>query len=292
MKPIIKYLAAAAALLAVASCGKFSGTPREITIQAGIGAMTKVATTGDKAAFEAGDKIAVFAWTGDKTAVPAARAVDGVANTLGTDGKWTPAAQMLWDDDESAHYFLGVYPVHSVTSFTADPYTVDPADQKTSDLLLATNLTGLTPSSTPVALAFSHTMARLDVNLTFRNQWETTPTVSAVTATSKKTATVDLLTAAVTATGDAAKVALAKKDNAAWSGLQVPQTGLRTLTITIDGQDYVYTHSADIPLKGGQYTTVNLTVGRDQISLSSEITIDDWTSGGDPVGGDIFEPAS
>ncbi len=291
MKPIIKYLAAAAALLAVASCGKFSGTPREITIQAGIGAMTKVATTGDKAAFEAGDKIAVFAWTGDKTAVPAARAVDGVANTLGTDGKWTPAAQMLWDDDESAHYFLGVYPLRTITDFTADPYTLDPADQKASDLLLATNLIGLTPSATPVALVFGHAMARLDVNLAFRNQWGTTPTVSSVTATAKKAATVDLLSAAVTPTGDAAKVALAKKSDAAWSGLQVPQTGLRTLTITIDGQDYVFTHSADIPLVGGQYTTLNLTMGRDTIELDS-IVITDWQAGTSIDGGDVFKPAS
>ena len=290
MKRTITYLLAAAAFLSLAACNKFPGRTREITIQAGIGPLTKVAYTGDKAAFEAGDRIAVHAWTGSKTAVPATRAVDGVANTF--DGtKWTPAAPMLWEDDESAHYFLGIYPVHAVTDFTADPYTLDPADQKASDLLIATNLTGLTPSATPVALAFGHTMARLDVNLTFRDQWETAPTVTAVSATTKKTATVDLLTKAVTATGDAAKVALAKTDNASWSGLQVPQEGFRTITITLDGKDYIFTHASDIPLTAGKYTTVNLAIGRDRIGLASEITIDNWTSGGDPVGGNIFDPA-
>ncbi len=277
MKKLIKYLFAAAALLSLAACSKFPGRFREITIQAGIGPLTKVAATGDKAAFEAGDRIAVYAWTGGKTAVPAIRVVDGVANTF--DGtRWTPAAQMLWDDDKSAHYFLGVYPVHAVTDFTADPYTLDPADQVASDLLIATNLTGLTPSAAPVALAFSHAMARLDVNLSFRNQWESTPTVTSVSATARKTGTVNLLTTAVAATGEAAKVALTKKSDAAWSGLQVPQDGFRTITITIDGKDFVYTHTSDIPLTAGKYTTVNLFVGRDRIELGT-MTINDWLAG-------------
>ena len=284
MKRTITYLLAAAALLSLAACSKFPGRSREITIRAGIGSLTKVATNGDKAIFETGDRIAVYAWTGSKAAVPATRAVDGVANTFnGT--KWTPAAPMLWEDDESAHYFLGVYPVHTVTDFAADPYTLDPADQKASDLLIATNLKGLTPSATPVALAFGHAMARLDVNLSFRNQWESTPTVTSVSATARKTATVNLLTTAVTATGEAAKVVLAKKSDAAWSGLQVPQTGFRTITVTVDGKDYIFTHTSDIPLTAGKYTTVNLFVGRDRIELGS-MTINDWLAGTTIEGGE------
>ena len=286
MKTMIKYLAAAATLLLVLSaCSKLPGQARRITVQAGIGSMTKVSSTGDVSAFEAGDRIAVYAWLDSDSAVPAERVVDGVANTLGTDGNWTPAVPMLWKNASSKHYFLGIYPVHTVTDFTADPYTLDPADQEASDLLIATNLTGLTPSASPVALAFDHAMARLDVNLSFRNQWESTPTVTSVTATARKTATVDLLTAAVTPTGDAAKVALAKQSDAVWSGLQVPQEGFRTLTITIDGKDYVFTHNADIPLKAGQYTTVNLFVGRDRIDVGS-MTISNWITGTTIDGGE------
>jgi hypothetical protein len=54
---------------------------------------------------------------------------------------------------------------------------------------------------------------------------------------------------------------------------------VRTLTIQIDGQDFIFTHTADIPLESGKYTTVNLTVGRDKIELASDITIADWTAG-------------
>ena len=273
------FILAAASALAIAACGKLSESSPAITIEAGIGTMTKVATDGDKATFESGDKISVYAWLGSATEVPATRVVDGVVNTLGSDGKWTPASQMLWDDKTSKHYFLGVSPVRSVTSFSADTYTLDPADYVASDLLIATNTGGITPSATPVKLAFDHAMARLDVNLSFRNQWTTAPTVTSVTASAKKTATVDYLAKKVTATGDAAVIALKAKDNVIWSGLQVPQEGVRTLTITIDGTDFVFTHTADIPLVGGKYTTVNLTVGRDKIELASDITIADWTAG-------------
>lgn len=279
----------AAALLVLAGCNKgLDNSPRAITIQAGIGTMTKVEYTGDKAKFVDGDKISVYAWTGSATAVPASLVVDGVVNTY--DGsKWTPASQMLWDDKSSKHYFLGISPERSVTDFKADAYTLNPADFAASDLLIATNVTGLEPSLTPVELGFSHALARLDVNLTFRSQWDVAPSVTSVKATAKKTATVDYLAKALTATGTAEAVALTASDNASWSGLQVPQTGVTTITITIDGKDYVFTNASDIPLVGGKYTTVNLAVGRDKIELSDAITISDWTSQGAALEGDALE---
>ena len=280
----------AAALLVLAGCNKgLDNSPRVITIQAGIGTMTKVSYNGDKASFVSGDKISVYAWTGSATAVPASLVVDGVVNTY--DGsKWTPASQMLWDDKSSKHYFLGISPERSVTDFTADAYTLNPADFAASDLLIATNVAGLEPSLTPVELGFSHALARLDVNLTFRSQWDVAPSVTSVKATAKKTATVDYLAKALTATGTAEAVALTASNNASWSGLQVPQTGVTTITITIDGKDYVFTNASGIPLVGGKYTTVNLAVGRDKIELSDAITISDWTSQGAALEGDALEP--
>ena len=277
--------------LSLVACGKIAGPgpAPAITIQAGIGTMTKVATAGDQAAFESGDKIGVYAWTGSAETVPSTRVVDGVVNTF--DGtKWTPATQMLWDDNTTKHYFLGVSPARKVTSFTADAYVLDVFDYAACDLLIATNLTGLTSKDNPVKLGFDHAMARLDVNLSFLNQWTTAPTVASVTAAAKKAAMVDYLAKKVTATGDADAVDLKAKDNASWSGLQVPQSGVRTLTITIDGQDFVFTHTADIPLVSGKYTTVNLIVGRDRVELASDITVADWTAG-ITLNGDVFKPA-
>ena len=289
MHTVKYFLPALLSLAVLVACNREdlfpNGGPRPISIEAGIGAMSKVAVSGNSASFETGDAISLYAWTGSASPVPATRVVDGIKKTLAADGSWTPASPMLWRDNVSMHYFLGIYPARTVTDFTADAYTLDPADAQ-SDLLVATRLEGIKATDNPVALTFDHAMAKLQVNLSFRTQWASAPTVTSVTATAKKTATVDYLSKTVSATGTAAPVALTAKSNAAWSGLQVPQEGVRTITIRIDDKDYVFTHTADIPLAGGKYTTVNLNVGRDKIELASAITISNWIAGSTISGGE------
>ena len=53
------------------------------------------------------------------------------------------------------------------------------------------------------------------------------------------------------------------------------QTGVKEITVTIDGKDYVYTAQEDIPLEGGKYTTLGLNVGKDAITLGT-ISVVDW----------------
>lgn len=277
---------------ALAACDKTVTKPdaRQISILADIGETgTKVAYSGNAATFEAGDELSLYAWTGNADAVPATRVVDGVKHSLGTDGKWTPETPTLWADMVSPHYFLGISPARTVSDFTADSYTLDPADYAASDLLFAAEFSGLKAQEKPVSLTFDHALARLDIELTFRNQWTDTPTVASVKVTAKKTATVNYLEKTLTATGTASAVALGKQKNAAWSGLQIPQGGLRTLTIRIDGKDYKYTHPTDIPLVSGKFTTVRLFVGRDKIELASDITISDWTAGASINGGEAVD---
>lgn len=292
------FILAAAGIAALIACNREGITPADdakaITIEAAIGEMTKVSTTGNTSAFETGDKISLYAWTGDKTAVPDTRVVNGVENTYdGTD--WTPASQMLWADMVSDHYFLGIYPAKAVTDFTADAYTLDPADYEGSDLLISTNLTGLKAQDNPVKLSFDHALAKLQVSLNFRNQWDGTPTVSSVTATAAKTGTVDYLSKAITA-GTASSVDIPALDTPAdgyalsFSGLMIPQDGFRTLTINVAGSDYVFTHTADIPLVAGKITVVNLSLGRESIELDSDITISDWTGQGEAIDGEVFKP--
>ena len=271
-------LIAAAALLLLPACTK-DLRPADgefITVEASIGSPTKVAYDGDKSSFADGDKIAVYAWTGSAAEVPATRVVDGVVNTF--DGsKWTPASLMRWKSETDAHYFLGVSPVHAITNLTADPYTLDPADYAACDLLFAANLGGVKSGDGAVNLGFKHAMSKLVVNLSYRSQWASTPEVSAVTLSAKKTASVNYLTQTVSATGEAASVSLpAATSNSSYSGLMVPQKGVKKITVTIDGKDYVYEAGEDIPLTSGQVTTLNLTVGRDKLDLSSDITISDW----------------
>jgi len=287
-------------LLAVVACNK-NGVKdaTRITVKAGIGELTKVAYDGNKSVFEAGDDLSLFAWIGDKTAIPEKLVVNGVDNTLSEAGLWVPEIEMLWADMITPHYFMAVSPARDVQSFTEDPYTLDPAADKyqQSDLLIAVNDAGLKANDNPVSLTFDHAMAKLNVNLTFRNQWTpgnppvkpyTEAKVKVLEATAKDNATIDYLKKTVTATGNATQLAMNKIKNANWTVLMVPQAGFRTITIKLEGNDewlggngtYVFTHTADIPLVSGKYTTLNLIVGRDQITLDKDgIIINDWVAG-------------
>ena len=277
---------AGAAMLALAGCNKEPGRKDagKIVIEASVDDMTKVSYDGNGTSFTAGDKIVVYGWLGSATEVPAKRVVDGVVNTLGSDGKWTPASQMLWKPLEEKHYFLGIFPERTVASFTADEFELKPADYTASDLLIATNLDGVTSSGGAVKLDFDHAMAKLVVNLNFRSEWDATPTVSGVTVSAKTKATVDYLTKTVTATGTESTVDIPAAASATagyaltFSGLQVPQSGVKSVVVTIDNKNYVYESATDIPLESGKYTTLSLNVGRDRINLGS-VAIDNWNAG-------------
>ena len=113
------------ALVCAVACNK-AGNNKEaatgtITVNAGI-RETKVAYDGNKATFEAADDLALFAWIGDKTAIPAELVVNNVTNILGTDGLWAPVTQMLWYDMVTPHYFMAVSPSREVASFGRSVY--------------------------------------------------------------------------------------------------------------------------------------------------------------------------
>lgn len=301
-KYIIISLALAAGLM-LAACNKDNARDgaKTITVKAEIGSITKAAYDGVKSSFAAGDALSLYVWTGDKTVIPAEGPfiVGGVVNTLKEDGKWWPETQMLWDDMTTPHYFMAVSPARPIVSFTEDQYSLDPmADNyQQSDLLIATNVEGLVATSNPVSLQFEHAMAKLNVNLTFRNQWtqgnppeapNTEAIISMIQATAKTAATINYINKAVTATGENWSVPMNKLTNASWTTLMVPQEGFRTIAIFLSENDewwggngfYRFTNSADIPLESGKVTTVSLIVGRDQINLKEGgIAITDWAAG-------------
>lgn len=293
-------IALMSAVLALGSCNSESDGPESvpskyITVSTEIGALSRVATADDGSeTFTEGDEISVYAWTGDATAAPAIpdRVVNNSVNKL-TGGKWEAAPQMLWKSTTDKHYFIGVYPktAEPVADLTAGAYTFDVTDQAASDLLVAVNTAGLLSEDNPVKLTFDHVMAKLIVNLSFRNQWHGTPVVDKVEACSSATsATVNYLTKAVTASDDGrADVILpATKTNEQYASVLIPQGGVTEIAVTIGGKEYVYRHSGDIKLEGGKYTTVNLIVGRDEITLDG-ISINDWQAGEEINGGEALD---
>ena len=258
--------------------------PGQIRVTASVGAVTRVAHSGNSTTFVTGDRISVYAWTGSADAVPSAFVVDNSINTLGGDGTWTAEPQMLWADNTSDHYFLGIYPERDViTDYNADPYTLDSYNQEASDLLVAK--TTAKPTVSAVKLEFGHVMAKLVVNLSFRNEWTTAPDVASVTAAVCTEATVDYLANPVKvtpATGQNLVMIPFTGTPASYAGIMIPgQSGFRTINVTLDnGKVYTYTHPASIDLQPGRYTTVNLVLGRDRIELDDAgINVSDWENG-------------
>ena len=284
----IKNLLLATTAILLAACSTDSDVlpPQDlgqIRVTASVGAMTRVAHSGNSTTFETNDRISVYAWLGADNDMQRL-VVDNSINTLGGDGTWTAEPQMLWADNTSDHYFLGIYPERNgATDYDADPYTLDFNNQTASDLLVAR--TTAKPTGSAVKLEFEHVMAKLVVNLSFRNEWTTAPEVASVTATACTEATVNYLENPVEvtpATGQNLVVIPFTGTSASFAGIMIPgQSGFRTINVPLEnGKVYTYTHSADIDLQPGRYTTVNLVLGRDRIELDDAgINVSDWENG-------------
>ena len=298
-----KMMLMAVTALMVAGCssdengnGTTNEAPKYITVNANISGLTKAATDRTGAmVFEAGDAISVYAWTGDKNALPTSLQGYVVANAINTyDGSlWTAQPQMLWKNVTDSHYFLAVYPQKDITAST--DFNLDTHDQQASDILVAVNKgsndAGITATNNAIPLVFDHIMAKLQINLNFRNQWAQTPEAD-VKVKVKTKATIDYLNKSVTASGEApTEDVMVMAVSTPVDGYEktcetvmIPQQGFNTITITINNKDYIYKHAnelgqaKDFVLERGKMTVVNLIVGRDMIELGS-VTINNWNEG-------------
>ena len=265
-----------------------------ITVSTSIGNMTRVATDANGAqTFEEGDEISVYAWTKDANNVPSAAdcVVNNSINKL-TNGSWVATPQMLWKNNRDMHYFIGVYPATKVSDLTKGDYTFDATKQTENDLLVAVNTDGLSYSADAqqtVPLTFTHVMAKLVVNLTYKNQWGGIPTVEkVVVGNAIKEATINYLSKTVTPSATAKEdFALPEiTENTKYVSVIIPQEEVKQLTITIDGKNFVYDNGTPFKLESGKITTVNLEVGRDKVILD-EVKISDWEDGG-KIDGETF----
>jgi hypothetical protein len=297
MRTKLFLMALATTALCVTSCSDNddpanNANPEYISIKTSIAGSnaSRTATQDDGTeVFTEGDVISVYAWLGEKNVVPKDLVVNNSLNTL-TSGTWVANPQMLWQNMTASHYFLSVYPARQITDFTADPFTLSSTDAAANDLLVALNTTGLTATQNPVQLTFNHVMAKLVVNLSYRNQWgDTAPTVSSVVANAANAATINYLAASpVTASSTLADITLATTTaNEKYTAVMVPQSTFQVITVNIDGKQYTYNNGKAISLASGKITTVNLIVGRDTITAES-VTINDWQEGETINGGEAL----
>ena len=300
MKTKYYIFALAAMTMILGSCSDSENTtgteaPKSITVSTSIGKMTRI-TTDEKGAqaFSEGDEISVYAWTGSADKVPAAaeRVVNNAINKL-TDKVWVATPQMLWKNNLDQHYFIGIYPTKNVDNLTADTYTFNAENQLASDLLVAVNVKGLSytkDAKDAVKLDFTHVMAKMVVNLTYKNQWGGTPTVkNVVVSDAVKEATINYLTKAVTptTTAQADFEVPATVANTQYVSVLIPQNGIQKLAITIGDKTFIYDNGTPFNFESGKITTINLEVGRDQVILD-EVKISDWENG-TTIKGEAFD---
>ena len=296
-KNILLYMAAVAGLV-LAGCNKESevpqGSPLDMTVKASVGNLTRVAYDGASTTFQAGDQLAVWAWTGEPDVLPKSFVVNGEVNTLEESGAWVPANQMLWKNVQDKHYFMAVHPIPAaaIADLSAVPYQVDNANYEASDLLLATELTGLKAQAGTVDLVFSHPMAKLQVNLKFRNQFGPdgpAPESVAAALVGKGAAKVNYLTKVVTPIGDEAPVEMAHVAAAtgykmSFSGIQIPQEANK-IVVTVGEHSFSYTHPEPLPILPGKVTTMGFIVGQDVILLE-DVSVNDWIADEPLAGGE------
>lgn len=257
-----------------------------ITVSTSIGNMSRVATDANGGqTFEEGDEISVYAWMGEANVAPKAEAlvVNNSINKL-TDGKWVATPQMRWKNNTDPHYFIGIYPAVAVDNLASGAYQFDVENQEKSDLLVAVNNQGLSfnkDAQNAVRLEFTHLMAKVIVNLTYKSQWASTPTVEKVTlANAAQKATINYLTKQVApSTENAADIALpVSKANEKYASVVIPQTGIQKITVSIDNKNFVFDNGTPFSLESGKTTIINLSVGRDEITLN-DVKIADWADG-------------
>lgn len=282
----IAFIASAAllTLMTLASCSREdpAGRAQRITLEAVIGAPTRATTYGKSEIFNPGDKVSLYAWTGSSEFIPSDLVVGGVVNELQQNGSWKSASDMFWKNAVTPHYFLGLYPARTVTNFVADRFQLVPSNYEANDLLVALNLDGLTASEDPVPLAFDHVMARLQVNMKFRTQWSATPKVE-VKAQACTAGVINYLEGSIIpdSMGSISLETLPSPEKGyalSCHAIMIPQKDFRTVTLTVDGQELVFTNASDIKLKAGKVTTINLEVGLDRIDLASDINVSEWSA--------------
>ena len=301
MKKKTYLFALMAMVLTLGSCsdnenGIGGETSKYITVSTSIGNMTRVATDANGGqTFEEGDEISVYAWTGDATVAPETRerVVNNAINKL-TNGSWISNPQMLWKNNRDKHYFIGVYPKKAISDLAAGEYVFDATKQVESDLLVAVNTDGITAEGKQaVPLTFTHVMAKLLVNLTYKNQWGTEgPTVDkVVVGDAVKSATVNYLTKVVTPSAVAEDKANfdmpALTANKQYASIIIPQDGVQKITVVIGGKNFIYDNGTPFKFESGKVTTVNLVVGRDTITLN-EVKITDWETS-TPITGEAVD---
>lgn len=193
--------------------------------------------------------------------------------TTGNAGAMSPAGTVPYYPAGSQNIdIVAYYPASAGTSFSVQADQTADADYKASDLMFA-SVTDQAKQSEAVNLAFSHKMAKLNVNITAGSGVTTISGVSILNV--KPTVSFDQATGAVGTAGGSASTIAMSNNGAACIPAQTIDGGL--LSIVTDKGTATYTVASKEFAAGQQYT-LNITVNLRNIGAANAIS--GWTSEG------------
>lgn len=289
----MKYISAAALLLAMAACSNdedfnsaYMNDPDAVRINATVGEgipisrSNPIGTEEEQAKFNSGDLIGVAA--GTQAAIK--YKYDGTAWTPATTGEY-----LKWET--TAMDFSAYYPVGD--GISASTFTL-PTDQSNLEKLTAADYMTYTAAGVAkadnVSLTLQRKTARVVINTSFNNQFETGYTVTAISVGSNATG----YTGGVAA-GDPVSVSSYKHTDNAFYALLIPAAAnasadFMTITVTKDGDNTTQNLTVKgIPaLDAGKSYTYNVTVGKNMVELG-EVKVENWTNGGIITGGEAVK---
>jgi hypothetical protein len=205
-------------------------------------------------------------------------------------GSWTPDSPIYWSDNTTKADFYVYYPYATISSLTAQPFTVKEdqsteANYKASEFLWG-KATSIAPTEQVVSITTNHLFCCAQIKVAAGNGF-TTESLAASTVSVKlngvKTgATVNLSTGEVSATGDAKTITPLKTDNG-YKALVVPQsvTGTNLITINVDGKDYNL--KKDFTFNAGKRDTFTVTVSKTSNGIN--VNVGAWEDDGTDNGG-------
>ena len=265
------FLAVAAVVLA--ACAQLEENPTETNVPVSLKYSTvdavesKAAQNLNEGSFASGENVTVRvsntgagSWT-DYTFTTG----DAGAMTPPNPGPYYPAGAQNID-------IVAYYPATAGTSFTVATDQTADADYKASDLMFA-SVSDQAKQAAPVNLAFSHKMAKLNVNITAGQGVNSINSLSVLNV--KPTVSFDQATGAVgSASGDATSIAMSN-NGAVIIPAQTINGGL--LSIVTDQGTATYS-VASKEFAAGQLYTINITVNLRAVGTTTAIT--GWTSEG------------
>ena len=217
---------------------------------------------------------------------------DNVAWIVGANGTLTNTGETIyWSNTQAV--INAYHPYNSSWTGTSHSFSVNTDQSKeanycNSDLLWATATA--TKTETPVALTFSHKLAKINVTLTSTNATDLSGAIISICGTNITTnfnpATGELSNT-TTANVQEIKAGITTKDAYTASAIVIPQTvnsGTKFIKVILGSKIFYYTLNADKVLKSGYSHNYTLTIkGREEMELKSNV-IADWENDNDNIG--------